>query len=192
MTDRDQILSRIRGLQLDGVPCPDIPVFHSDSVGDVKVFTEVLKKSGARVIELENETPESYINREFSEGGMICSALPGVLNATSVGQLNAGTDLSDLGVAVLRADFGVCENGAMWIRGEDLAVPVLPFIARQLVLVVSRQNLVADMHAAYRRINPRERPFGVFIAGPSKTADIEQSLVIGAHGPLGLTVLVVN
>ena len=34
--------------------------------------------------------------------------------------------------------------------------------------------------------------FATFIAGPSKTADIEQSLVLGAHGPISLTVFLLD
>jgi L-lactate dehydrogenase complex protein LldG len=34
--------------------------------------------------------------------------------------------------------------------------------------------------------------FGAFIAGPSKTADIEQSLVLGAHGPKTMTVFLLD
>jgi L-lactate dehydrogenase complex protein LldG len=48
------------------------------------------------------------------------------------------------------------------------------------------------MQAAYARIQVAAGGYGVFIAGPSKTADIEQSLVIGAHGPLALTVFVIE
>lgn len=52
------------------------------------------------------------------------------------------------------------------------------------------------MHAAYDRIAALEAAaaygFSTFIAGPSKTADIEQSLVLGAHGPISLTVFLLD
>ena len=51
---------------------------------------------------------------------------------------------------------------------------------------------VSDMHAAYARLAERPIGYGMFIAGPSKTADIEQALVIGAHGPRSCTVLLVG
>ena len=52
--------------------------------------------------------------------------------------------------------------------------------------------MVHNMHEAYELVSLKEDGYGVFIAGPSKTADIEQSLVIGAHGPVSFLVFLVN
>ena len=45
------------------------------------------------------------------------------------------------------------------------------------------------MHAAYQQLNGQNFDYGLFLSGPSKTADIEQSLVIGAQGAMSLTVI---
>ena len=98
------------------------------------------------------------------------------------------SDLEALDTCYLRAELGVAENGAMWISEKQMANRLLPFICQHLVIVLNPMNLVNNMHDAYRQINASANGFGVFIAGPSKTADIEQNLVIGAHGARSLRV----
>ncbi|HSJ68730.1 MAG TPA: LUD domain-containing protein, partial [Anditalea sp.] len=87
--------------------------------------------------------------------------------------------------------FGVAENGAIWLDEEDLEFRILPFITEHLVIVLDKSKLVGNMHQAYARIGNTPSGFGLFTAGPSKTADIEQSLVIGAHGAKSLKVVLV-
>jgi L-lactate dehydrogenase complex protein LldG len=65
-------------------------------------------------------------------------------------------------------------------------------ITEHLVLVVDAASLVHDMHRAYARLGERPVGYGLFISGPSKTADIEQSLVIGAQGARSCTVVLVG
>ena len=82
----------------------------------------------------------------------------------------------------------VAESGAVWWVPRDEAERRAAFLAERVILVVAREQLVGDLHAAYQRIDPSAAHYGCFVAGPSKTADIEQALVIGAHGPRALDV----
>ena len=100
--------------------------------------------------------------------------------------------LEDVDLAIIPAHFGVAENGAMWVSDSLIKYRVLPFITQQLAVVVNKKDIVYNMHQAYERIAETNYEFGVFIAGPSKTADIEQSLVLGAHGPKGMTIFLLG
>jgi L-lactate dehydrogenase complex protein LldG len=65
----------------------------------------------------------------------------------------------------------------------------LGLLAKHLIIVLREQNLVGNMHEAYRRAELGRQQYGVFMTGPSATADIEAVHVSGAQGALSLTVL---
>lgn len=98
----------------------------------------------------------------------------------------APSDLTELDVSVVEGAFAVVENGAVWQAPKTDRCRAAMLLAEHLVLVVSLHEFVPSLHQAYERIEAAQREglrFGWFVAGPSKTADIEQALVLGAHGP---------
>jgi len=135
------------------------------------VFVQSLKTAGANVLEVKKEMLEASMEYAGS-----CSL----------------EELDKIEKLVLQGNFGVAENGAIWIEDKDLPHRLLPFITQHLILQMDARKILPTMQEAYRRIDLKETGFGVFISGPSKTADIEQSLVYGAHGAKELTVLLVS
>lgn len=90
---------------------------------------------------------------------------------------------------VVSGAFAVAENGCVWIENGTFAQRKDLFIHERLVIRLDRTKIVSNMHQAYARLGEKASGYGIFISGPSKTADIEQALVLGAHGPRSLVVV---
>ena len=109
-------------------------------------------------------------------------------------------DLADVDLAIMSGELAVAENAAVWVSDDGVSQRSAYFLAQHVVLVVPARRLVHNMHEAYAWLAANSGDgklfgapgFGAFISGPSKTADIEQSLVIGAHGARSLHVLLVE
>lgn len=189
MSARDSILGRIRALNLPEQPLPVMP--STLPSGDCSaLLMKAFERNLCTVVDATPETLEAVIRSAHPQAVEIYSTVSGFSSTIHYDPSVGPAMLGNLDLAVVRAEFAVAENGALWIGREDLQVPVACFIGSALAVVLDRSQVVADMHAAYERVK-FDRPFGVFIAGPSRTADIEQSLVIGAHGPLSMTVVLV-
>ncbi|MBW1882294.1 MAG: LUD domain-containing protein [Deltaproteobacteria bacterium] len=101
-------------------------------------------------------------------------------------------DLARLELCVIEAEFAVVENGAAWQVPDTPRCRTAALLAEHLIVVVDAEALVPTLHQAYARIDLAKSSFGWFLCGPSKTADIEQALVLGAHGPRTMSLILAS
>jgi len=205
MDSRAHILDAINRRQRQEIMLPSLEHSWTVYVDRRRQFAEALRGVGGECIVAENV---DELNRRLSELPAYAEAEKRISTVSGAAQssveLQAIEDphhLEDVDFAILPGHFGVAENGAVWTTDAGLKHRVLYFIAQHVALVVPGEAIVNNMHEAYQRVasSPnarwaRERVggFGTFISGPSKTADIEQSLVIGAHGARSLTVFLLD
>jgi L-lactate dehydrogenase complex protein LldG len=195
MTTRDKILADVRRNQPPLVAAPDMAVWEEKAAAKgalLETFATVAGNVGSRVVLIDN-IAELKAHLVIASGARVLTSIPELLDIAKDAALfanNAPHEMENVELAILQAEFGVAENSALWITEKQMGTRVLPFICQHLALVVKSADLVSDMHAAYLRTQSSDHGFAAFIAGPSKTADIEQSLVLGAHGPRSLVIFV--
>ncbi len=194
MSTRDQLLARVRQNKPEPLPLPDVPTFVNEADDLFTRFREALTFVGGQLLEPEpGKSFGEQLRRAFPDAQRVASALP--LPELDLITVDIETDkviLEQMDLAVLKGEFFVAENAAVWLPEPNMMNRSLPFITQHLVLVVDRDTLVPNMHVAYQHIDRESLTYGVFICGPSKTADIEQSLVVGAHGARSLTIILVT
>ena len=183
---RERILAATRANKPAETALPPVPDFGGDA--SLARFTEVLASIGGTVAHLPALAGLAVaVAQLFPEARLVASPL--FAASVAIDQQTPVAVLADVDLAVLPVEFGVAENGAVWLPEANMLHRALPTVTQHLALVLDHRQLVATMHQAYARLPHGPGGYGLFVAGPSKTADIEQSLVIGAHGARSLVVL---
>lgn len=196
MDSKQEILGAIRRQQVAPTPLPELEGPWISYPDKTQQFADLVQSVGGRCVLVPDLAAAEADLRQFEPYGRaqrIFSNITGLgSNNVNLDSVPDPHDLENLDFAILPGAFGVAENGAVWVTDRGLKHRVVYFITQHLVLVVPKTEIVDNMHQGYERLSFPEAGFGLFISGPSKTADIEQSLVVGAHGPRSLTVYVVG
>jgi len=168
---KDLILKTIKKHIFDSsIPLPKVGDFGVRYQDRSAEFKKMLLSVGASFTECQRDEIDEVLRKHFK-------------NLDKLGE----DELS-----IIEGEFGVAENGAIWVKDDRLPKRSAPFRAENLVIIIDPNRLVDNMHQAFEMVDLDDIGYGVFISGPSKTADIEQTLVIGAHGAKSLLVVIVD
>jgi L-lactate dehydrogenase complex protein LldG len=196
MNSREKILGAIsiNKPALIELPIIDIKSASNLAVDWVDQFIKTLESIGGKVIHLPSiDSIKLEIQQAKLRGEYIVNTLPilGEVNNEINPTMEANL-LESIDRAYIEGSIGVAENGSVWLYEHQIKNRLLPFICQHLVICLNINKIVPNMHEAYQQVDVAKEGYGVFLAGPSKTADIEQSLVIGAHGARSLLVYLIS
>jgi len=194
-SSREAILAKVRRNKPGATAMPDIDFLEKNVNGSLAKLSAMLDTIGGKLFQVNDWTEiVSTIRAQHPGDGTIYSPIPEVQHIT--GQINQdefdGHNLANVEVGIVKAHFAVTENGAVWVTDDQLGNRALPFICQHLAAVIGEDDILPTLHEAYTRSAGHQYQYGAFIAGASKTADIEQSLVLGAHGPRSMMVFVLG
>ncbi len=191
MSYKKELLGKLRantGTQYDMPSAAVEAITYADPVAQ---FIEMSKTVGGNVVvAAPGESLDDIVRRAYPDAKTVASNLPQLTIATKNPDTVAeAQDLNGTDVGVVSGQIGVAENGCVWVP-QTMKEKAVCFISEYLVIVLPKSAIVNNMHEAYARIEMTAYGFGTFISGPSKTADIEQALVMGAQAARGVTVVI--
>ncbi|AQX52663.1 LutC/YkgG family protein [Elizabethkingia anophelis] len=194
MGSREEILSRIAKVKPTGNKLPEDLSFIPGTGNLLESFVQTARNNGSQVTFVENtDGVLAYLRENIASDKRIISNITTLNNElkNNEEEINDPHELENVEVAIVEGSLGVAENAAIWITEKQMKYRALPFITQHLFVILAADKIVALMHDAYKIIEI-EGGFSSFISGPSKTADIEQSLVIGAHGARSHHIFIMN
>ncbi len=165
--------------------------YPSSKKPSLKIFLKNLTRTYIQVEEIKTFKNLIKTLAKFKiDQGKIINQSKQIKSIFKLKSITNKKEIAHIKWGVVDGELGVEENGAIWVDLEKLNHPAFPFLVENLIIILDKKKLVKNMHQAYSHPKVKKIGNGVFIAGPSKTGDIEHNLVIGAHGPKSLLVVI--
>ena len=203
MTSRESVLQKVRGAlgrstgqQPPTLPSPLVRVPESDKPHNANRFVTALEKLAGKAFRVAGTGDVAGAVRELLAGKRAIASNAAYLRECGLLQMpnveSGVTDRERLREACATADIGITSADYVLADTGTLVMLSSPQEARLISLlppihlaVFSRERILSGLDELLTLLpQPAEQTSAmVFITGPSRTADIEQILVRGVHGP---------
>lgn len=203
-TAREEILGKLRQAkhQVPDEPVSNEPVFPPVALPLENAFKNQLESISGKVYLLNDEkelfdTLKQSIS-EFDPATVFCNEahLFPMLKDAGIGFQQYEGPQNPVEIGITGCEFLIARSGTVMVSsaqggGRQLSVypPVHIVIARKNQLVESLEEAYAGVLEKYKDNLPSQI---ALITGPSRTADIEKTLVLGAHGPKEIRVFLLT
>ena len=206
------IKAGLRDEPTHALPAP-APVFPAEPTPDAATLAAAFRRELAalqgetRFVASSGELPAALV-RTLAESGLSVAAVqnstrvsaalaqvPGDRFFQAAGASPQRIEAADCGI--IEADALLADTGSIIAIFKNRGERLLPFLPPTCVVLADAAQLRPHMDddalkALYGAARDGSRGEGVIITGPSRSADIEKVLVLGAHGPRALIVLIVG
>jgi L-lactate dehydrogenase complex protein LldG len=185
-----------------------LPKVPDDFAGQVALFAERSESLKTEFLSCADEAAAAaqlnlLSNREGWESVAVPadSEIRALLTDVSITKLEVSrstvkTDLEKVSAGITGCDALIAQTGSVLLTAKSGGGRALSVLPGHHVVIATASQLVPDLPAAFelleRRYAPNFPSFITFITGPSRTGDIERVLVLGAHGPRKLTVIMIG
>jgi L-lactate dehydrogenase complex protein LldG len=176
------------------VSLPGLDMFKNRESDVINRYADVFNKVGGKAYLVDDiREVKAILAKEFDLNKRVVTSLSDFADlAELISPDKDPHSFQDVELAIIKSNLSVAENGAVWLTDDLMVIRIIPYICQHLAVILNDKEIVSTMHDAYDKIGEKEYGFGCFIGGPSKTADIEQALVLGAHGPLSMIVFILR
>lgn len=207
-TSREKVLKKIRNalISKQELPFPDInyesSVFRELNESLEINFAEEFNKTGGKFVYCENETEFienlKYLirNKQWDRIFSVDLELAEILNKGNITFISSKEKFKTIQVGITQCEFLVARLGSIMVSSGQMSGRRLHVFPDTHIVLAYTSQLVPDLKDAFLRLrNKYETRFPSFVSlitGPSRTADIEKTLVMGAHGPKELYVFLLE
>jgi L-lactate dehydrogenase complex protein LldG len=210
MSSRSQILNRIRSALEKDAPHPQYPANNHifppiSSEKLIERFQQEFAEVKGVFVRTKTWTEAQGWVKEFCASNNFkkiltthaddCIRASSSVSALPISQ-ESKEELGAIDLGITGCDYLIARTGSIALTTETGAGRILSVLPPTHLVIARRQQFVSDVNDAVellkKRYQNRWPSMMTFITGPSRTADIEKILVLGAHGPKSLSVLLLD
>lgn len=207
-TSREKILKKVRAALMNKSRQEasaidfESSVYHEPQDPLELIFAQQFSDVGGQFVFCENEEDFCYnivaLTNDGTFGRIWCgeTELLPLLQKAGVSVLSSPSEVESADTSVTGCEFLIARTGSILVSSKQLSGRRAPVFPPQHIIVAKTSQLIFDLREALKSLKAKygdSMPSMVsVITGPSRTADIEKTLVMGAHGPKDIYVFMID